>query len=530
MFGNAPMAGSGISPQPAMPVSVSVPQSPSVPPASMNQGNPAPFEQNPLGAIMKSILDPKSMAKELAAAGIGPEDIKAQIQGKDKVSSLIQPTSTPPADKPKPFSFSQVASDLMQPVGQSQHVIDPGTPPVGAVQQPNTNTINSLIRPDVVPQNANHATGAPARPFSLQQVISDLMQPVGKAPMANANATPGAGIPVPPLDAQLPVVPPVVGAAGQASPGANLPISPPVVPPARSVTTPTPPEIGKGWTLEANTPVALQDRPTNAGARERIIKGLSPDISKYLDEVGAKYGLDPNYLKTQAMIESGGNPNAHNASGADGLFQFVPSTAKQYGIAGKTRDWKASSDAAARLAVDNKQYLQKSLGREPTYGELYLAHQQGAGGAVKLLTNPKAKASDLVGANAVTQNGGSADMTAEEFSRLWTDKYNNFGGVSGDGAAAVAGAGGANTEAGGTATEAGAGTGGASGLTDPGSGGQDADMNLPDAPSPIGPRPGQYAPDANVQKLMLMLLTGLSGGGADIPTLTQLMNGQRKAA
>src|SRR6185503_13870258 len=67
--------------------------------------------------------------------------------------------------------------------------------------------------------------------------------------------------------------------------------------------------------------------------------------------------------------------------------------------------------------------LRKALGREPTEGELYLAHQQGLGGAEKLLANPNALASALVGAQAVTANGGAPGETARDFAAHWTNKF-----------------------------------------------------------------------------------------------------------
>jgi Transglycosylase SLT domain len=137
----------------------------------------------------------------------------------------------------------------------------------------------------------------------------------------------------------------------------------------------------------------------------------------------AQYGLPPGYLSQTYQIESGGNPNAQNPnSSAGGGFQFIDSTAKQYGLTDKT-NLGASADAAARLAADNKRALVSSLGREPTAGELYLAHQQGGGGAAALLSNPNARAVDIVGADAVRLNGGDANMTAGQFASKWTGKF-----------------------------------------------------------------------------------------------------------
>lgn len=150
--------------------------------------------------------------------------------------------------------------------------------------------------------------------------------------------------------------------------------------------------------------------------------GPGIDFSAY----EARYGLPSGYLARTAQIESGGNPNARNPkSSAGGLFQFIDSTARQYGLADKFDPYQAT-DAAARLAVDNAAQLRRVLGREPTPGELYLAHQQGGGGASKLLANPGRRAADVVGADAVRLNGGSMDMTAGEFAAKWISKLDGM--------------------------------------------------------------------------------------------------------
>jgi soluble lytic murein transglycosylase-like protein len=142
--------------------------------------------------------------------------------------------------------------------------------------------------------------------------------------------------------------------------------------------------------------------------------------------VGKRYGVSPDYLARTAKIESNDNPNATNPSGATGEFQFTPATAKQYGV--NPKDLFSSTVGAAKLAADNKAQLTQALGRPPTDAELYLAHQQGAAGAAKLLANPDAKASDIVGMKAVIQNGGKPNMTAGQFAQMWIGKYNATGG------------------------------------------------------------------------------------------------------
>jgi hypothetical protein len=133
--------------------------------------------------------------------------------------------------------------------------------------------------------------------------------------------------------------------------------------------------------------------------------------------------LDPDYYQRIAKVESNGNPLAVNKStGASGLYQWMPATAKQYGI---TDPFNKDQNEAGikRFTADNLSQLSRSIDRAPTSAEAYLAHQQGAGGAAKLLNNPDAKAVDIVGKDAVILNGGSPDMSAADFAKMVENKY-----------------------------------------------------------------------------------------------------------
>jgi len=124
-----------------------------------------------------------------------------------------------------------------------------------------------------------------------------------------------------------------------------------------------------------------------------------------------------------AQIESGFDPFAyHPVSQASGLFQFLPATARQYKL-NAVFNARANANAAAILWLDNARMLRKGLGREPSPGEVYLAHQQGATGAIKLLTNPERPAGEMVGYDAVTMNGGGQDMSAHAFTAMWIKRF-----------------------------------------------------------------------------------------------------------
>lgn len=69
---------------------------------------------------------------------------------------------------------------------------------------------------------------------------------------------------------------------------------------------------------------------------------------------------------------------------AKGLFQFLPGPAWEYGIDGEEFDPYKNADAAARMYIENRDRFRKNgLPFGPT--EAYLAHNQGAGGAMEIM-------------------------------------------------------------------------------------------------------------------------------------------------
>jgi hypothetical protein len=145
-------------------------------------------------------------------------------------------------------------------------------------------------------------------------------------------------------------------------------------------------------------------------------------------------GAGFEYLLNTALRESNLNPNARNkASSATGLFQFIDqtwlATVKQSGASlgygkyadaiSKTssgryvvndpavrneifalrKDPTANSLMAGAFANSNDKVLTERLGRQPTDGELYMAHFLGASGASRFIraaeANPNGKAAAL---------------------------------------------------------------------------------------------------------------------------------------
>ncbi|KRB22673.1 hypothetical protein ASE05_15930 [Mesorhizobium sp. Root172] len=115
-----------------------------------------------------------------------------------------------------------------------------------------------------------------------------------------------------------------------------------------------------------------------------IISKPKGPVAGVVAAAAQRHGVPPAIALGIAQIESGMNPNAKaGTSSAGGLFQFVDGTAKQYGLANKF-DAEANADAGARFTKDNIDGLRRDLGREPTPGEVYIAHFGGYGVAEKI--------------------------------------------------------------------------------------------------------------------------------------------------
>ncbi|MGS0926161.1 lytic transglycosylase domain-containing protein, partial [Salmonella enterica] len=90
---------------------------------------------------------------------------------------------------------------------------------------------------------------------------------------------------------------------------------------------------------------SMQNRPRPTKAGEALLGWLQPKLAQ-LEE---KYNLPPGLLRSVAITESGGNQFAVSRAGAMGLFQFMPQTAKEFGLRGNDAfDPEKSADAAAR--------------------------------------------------------------------------------------------------------------------------------------------------------------------------------------
>lgn len=164
------------------------------------------------------------------------------------------------------------------------------------------------------------------------------------------------------------------------------------------------------------------------------VDSIKSVVQAAIQRASAATGVDFGFLMGTARRESGLNPAAKaQTSSASGLFQFVDQTwlatlkshgAKhgyaryasliekggdgRYHVSGAEArkavmdlrlDPRAASLMAGEFTADNAAYIRGRVGREPTGGELYVAHFLGAHGSARLIQarsqNPSASAATL---------------------------------------------------------------------------------------------------------------------------------------
>lgn len=137
--------------------------------------------------------------------------------------------------------------------------------------------------------------------------------------------------------------------------------------------------------------------PASFGARaDGPLPGIRPDVQAALAEASRRTGVSETYLRNTAGIESSFRPDAAaRTTSARGLFQHLDDTwnelVRKYGAelgvpANADRNdprWSALMGAA--YARENQAVLRRSLGRDPTDVELYMAHFLGATGGSQFL-------------------------------------------------------------------------------------------------------------------------------------------------
>lgn len=200
--------------------------------------------------------------------------------------------------------------------------------------------------------------------------------------------------------------------------------------------------------------------------------GSSGSLDQVLRRASAQTGVDFEYLLQTAQRESSLNPNLKaTTSTATGLFQFIEQTwlstiksdGARFGLTKQAqqieqspdgrffvrdneqrqaildlrKDPDVSSKLAGALTQRNAFSLSQAIGREPSGGELYIAHFLGVRGAINLINanvrQPNQSAAELFPSAAKAnrpifyEKNGEERSVGEVYSRL-TSRHENGGG------------------------------------------------------------------------------------------------------
>ena len=105
----------------------------------------------------------------------------------------------------------------------------------------------------------------------------------------------------------------------------------------------------------------------------KVIAPAAKAYSPIIDKAAAANGIDPNLMLAQIQQESGGNLMAVSSAGARGVSQFIPGTAKRYGV--DVTSAESSINGQARYMAD----LLKQFGGD--YAKALGAYNMGEGNA-----------------------------------------------------------------------------------------------------------------------------------------------------
>lgn len=150
-------------------------------------------------------------------------------------------------------------------------------------------------------------------------------------------------------------------------------------------------------------------------------------IDSEIEQSASAAGVDPTVLRTIVRLESGGDPKAQKGS-YKGLGQMSDGLFQKYG-GGDIFDAKDNLRATARKTADEIAEFRDKYGREPSATDIYLTHQQGAGGYGAHLARPDAKAWENMASTAEGRKKGEAWAKAAIWGNVPDDVKAKFGSV-----------------------------------------------------------------------------------------------------
>jgi len=160
--------------------------------------------------------------------------------------------------------------------------------------------------------------------------------------------------------------------------------------------------------------MAKKRPPSGPRLSSGSVVGWTPEKEAMAYNLEQKYGLPEGTIQGMSYRESQFGKLANRpGSQYQSEFQLGKAIRGKSGVT-DTRDFQQTAEAAAKYAQENQAGLRAKLGREPTREELYMGHQQGLGGASKLISNPNASAASQIGQRFASANGGRG-MSSQQF-------------------------------------------------------------------------------------------------------------------
>ncbi|WP_128947135.1 lytic transglycosylase domain-containing protein [Bradyrhizobium zhanjiangense] len=189
-------------------------------------------------------------------------------------------------------------------------------------------------------------------------------------------------------------------------------------------------------------PIRIQQNGKQIGDEALGQSPLPTTLNDEVDRAASIAGLDPALLRGVIRIESSGNPTAVKGS-YKGLGQLSDDQFQKYG-GGDIFNARDNLRATARKLADEAGEFEQKYGRLPTAAEMYLTHQQGAGGYAAHMANPDRPAWQNMLSTKEGQQKGEAwakaaiwgnipdrdkarfgsveNVTSRQFTQLWEQK------------------------------------------------------------------------------------------------------------
>lgn len=180
---------------------------------------------------------------------------------------------------------------------------------------------------------------------------------------------------------EVPQAPPQPPAPRPAPPRVRL------APPARPPPRPPPPEVGKRRLTLVRSRESwkrkLSARQAPAGAQALVPR---------LKDIFKRQGVPPEWVWI-AEVESSFNPAARSPAGAAGLFQFMPATARRFGLRTWPRDERLVPERSAEAAARYLRILHRQFGSWPL---ALAAYNAGEGNVARALKKSREKTFEAV--------------------------------------------------------------------------------------------------------------------------------------